>query len=214
MRSHGHAVLPLLFLLAIPACELTAGGDDDEAAGTRGMMRGTEVDEAVNQVRPLYIQTFASGARAATGLPALYTSDAVYSDPDEQTHAGQAAIREAFADGVPAGATLRVSSFGAVGSGDLVVDMGRYTVEIPQPTGRPAQENGRYMIAIQRMDDGSWKVVRHLSAIMQSAATAVPDTASVRIDSLPARDTMTARRDTTPARRDTLPARRDTARMR
>lgn len=208
MRNPGFALLPLLLLLVIPACELSAGGDDDVAEGTRQMMSAAEADAALNQVRPQYIQTFASGARAATGLPALYTPDAVYSDPDEVTHAGHAAIREAFEEGVPAGATLRVRSFGAVGSGDLVVDMGAYTVEIPQAGGAPTQENGRYMIAIQRTDDGSWKVVRHLSALSAPGTPAVPDTAAARTDSLPAsRDTAApTSTDTTRPSRDSVPA--------
>ena len=212
MRSPSFATLPLLALVVFSACELSSGGDDDVAEGTREMMTPEEVDAAVNQVRPQYIQTFSSGARAATGLPALYTPDAVYSDPEEATHSGQAAIREAFADGLPAGATLRVSSFGAVGSGDLVVDMGRFTVELPQPNGQAMEQNGRYMIAIQRLDDGSWKIVRHLSALMGPGATAVPDTAAARPDTMPARDTTSARRDSLPSRADSVPPRGDTAR--
>lgn len=212
MRSPSFATLPLLAIVVFSACELSSGGDDD-MAGTRRMMSPEEVDAAINQVRPQYIQTFASGARAATGLPALYTPDAVYSDPKEQTHAGQAAIRDAFAEGIPAGATLRVSSFGAVGSGDLVVDMGRFTVELPQPSGQPMQQNGRYMLAIQRMDDGSWKVVRHLSALMGPGATAVPDTATVGTDTMPTHDTTTARHDSLPSPADSVPVRRDTARQ-
>ncbi|HUF12356.1 MAG TPA: nuclear transport factor 2 family protein [Longimicrobiales bacterium] len=173
-------------------------------------MSATEVDAAVNQVRPQYIQTFGSGARAATGLPALYTADAVYSDSDGETHAGLAAIREAFADGVPPGASLRVSSFGSVGSGDLVVDMGAYTVDLPQANGAAVQENGRYMTAIQRMDDGTWKVVRHLAALSAPGTPAVPDTAIVRADTVGTRDTARTRDttrtpDTTRIRMDTVP---------
>lgn len=187
--------LSLLFapLVLLAACEISAG-DDEEAEGTRQMMSPADVDAAVAHVRPQYIQTFASGARAATGLPALYTADAVYSDPEGQTYSGQAAIRQAFAEGVPTGSTIRLESFGAVGSGDLVVDMGGYTVETPQADGAPLRQHGRYMVAIQRMDDGTWKIVRHLSSQQGPGAQATADSALVRPDITPPRDT--ARRDT------------------
>lgn len=206
--SPRYPVLPVLFFAVVLACDVSPRGD--EVADTDGMMSAVEVEAAVNQVRPQYIQTFGSGARAATGLPAFYTPDAVYSDPDEETHAGLAAIREAFAEGLPPGATLRVSSFGSVGSGDLVVDMGAYTVELPQANAAPVQENGRYMIAIQRMDDGTWKIVRHLSALSAPGTPAVPDTATVPADTAGTRDTArtpdaSRTPDTTRIRMDTVP---------
>ena len=209
-RSSRFTRLPLLFapIALLAACEISAG-DEEPAEGTRHMMTPTDVDAAIAQVRPQYIQTFATGARAATGLPALYTPDAVYSDPDGETYSGQAAIRRAFEEGVPTGSTIRLESFGAVGSGDLVVDMGGYTVETPQDGGAPLVENGRYMVAIQRMDDGTWKIVRHLSSQQGPGAQATADAARVGPDTAAARDT--ASPDSAPARTpDTTTVRMDT----
>jgi ketosteroid isomerase-like protein len=100
-------------------------------------------------------------------MPALYTPDAVLSDESEMTHAGQAAIARAFAQGTPPGSTIDIRSSGAIGSGDLIVDMGNYTFRMPNPQGGPAVSmNGRYLVVLQRLDDGSWKIARQMTDVV------------------------------------------------
>ena len=64
---------------------------------------------------------------------------------------------------MPPGTSIDIRSIGAIGSGDLVVDMGTYTFSMSDSAGGSAQQmHGRYLIVIQRMDDGSWKIVRQV----------------------------------------------------
>lgn len=181
-----------LFLFAttmlLPACEVSAGDPDDAdaVAGTRAMLPSAEADAAAQAVRDRVIQVFRTGAAAATGMPEVYTPDAVLSDEMEQTYSGQAAIRTAFSQGVPPGSLLDIRSFGAIGSGDLVVDMGTYTFTMPQPGGAPEQMNGRYLVALQRLDDGNWKIVRQITDMVGAGgAMAVPAASSAARDSTP-----------------------------
>ena len=176
-------VLPLL--VAVASCEVSSHGprDDKKVVGTPEMMPAGQADSIARLVRDATTAAFASGAAAATAIPATYAQDAVLSDGMNQTHAGHAAIARVYAQGMPPGASIDIRSSGAIGSGDLVVDMGTYTVRIPNPTGGATEIPGRYLIAIQRMDDDSWKIVRQIEnpigpAPSPSSAPAPADSAA------------------------------------
>jgi ketosteroid isomerase-like protein len=127
------------------------------------MMPAAEADSIARTFGDGVRQVFTTGAAAATGLPAMYTPDAQLFDETETTYTGHDAIARGFSQGMPPGATLDIRSTGAVGSGDLVVDMGSYTFSVPNPQGgAPIQMQGRYMVALQRTEDGSWKIVRQI----------------------------------------------------
>ena len=161
------ALIPVL--LVAGACEVSSEGprDRDDAEGTTAMMPATEADSIASAVRRHVTTILASGAQAATTMPAVYTADAVLSDESEATHAGQAAIARAFAQGIPPGATIDIRSTSVIGSGDLVVDMGTYTFTMPNPQGGAAMPmNGRYLVVLQRMTDGSWKIARQLTDVV------------------------------------------------
>ena len=159
----------LLALVVATGCEVSSHGprDREKVRGTTEMMAAGEADSIAGMVREAVMATFGTGPQAASGMPALYTQDAVLSDVTEQTHSGNAAIARWFAQGMPPGASISIRSTGATGSGDLVVDMGTYTFSAPDPRGGPPMEmRGRYMIAIQQMSDGSWKIVRQIDDAM------------------------------------------------
>ena len=157
--------IPVLLIVAVAGCEVSSEGPDDRAEpeGTRAMMPSAQADSIAREMRDATTAAFATGAGAATGIPALYAPDAVLSDGMNVMHAGHEAIARAYAQGMPAGASIDIRSMGAIGSGDLIVDMGTYTFRMPDPAGGPLLEMpGRYLIAMQRMDDGSWKIVRQV----------------------------------------------------
>lgn len=175
MRHRRPGVLPVLLplLVAVAACEVSSEGprDDDEAAdtaampaGTESMMANDEAESIARGVRQRVTAILQSGTQAATDMPSVYSVDAVLSDESETTWAGNAQIARAFAQGMPPGASIDIRSTGARGSGDLVVDMGTYTVNMPNPQGgSPIAMHGRYLVVLQRMSDGSWKIVRQLT---------------------------------------------------
>ena len=155
----------LLALVVATGCEISSHGprDREKVAGTPEMMPAAQADSIARVMRDATTAAFTTGAAAATEIPALYAPDAVLSDGMNETHAGHAAIARAYAQGMPPGASIDIRSAGAIGSGDLIVDMGTYTFRMPNPAGGAAIEiPGRYLIAMQRMDDGSWKIVRQV----------------------------------------------------
>ena len=160
-------LLSLALVVAVTACEVSSEGPRDRPEGTHAMMPASEVDSIARSVREAAAAALASGPQAATTMPELYTPDAVLSDESEVTHAGHAQIARAFAQGTPPGATIDIRSSGAIGSGDLVVDMGNYRFSMPNPQGGAAiTMNGRYLVVLQRMNDDSWKIVRQLTDVV------------------------------------------------
>ena len=197
-RARAAGALTLVFV-AVTACEVSSEGprdreDADTAVATEGthaMMATDEAESIARGVRQRVTAILQSGAQAASDMPAVYTRDAVLSDESETTYAGNTQIARAFAQGMPPGATIDIRSTGALGSGDLVVDMGNYTVRMPNPQGgAPVSMNGRYLVVLQRMSDGSWKIVRQVTDVVgiggaipggppvDTSAAARPDTAA------------------------------------
>ena len=154
-------VLPLL--VATASCEVSSHGppDREKVESTPEMMPANEVDSIAREVRATFIERFGRGG-ADTTLAAMYAPDAIFSDETGTTHNG-AQIRNAFAS-MPPGTRLELTSFGPVGSGDLNVDIGTYVVSFTTPGGQQIRAPGRYMIALQRMNDDSWRVVRQISS--------------------------------------------------
>lgn len=170
----------LLVLIAGAGCEVSSHGprDREKVAGTRAMMPAAEVDSIARRMRIEFAEWFAAGGEASTMVRAMYAPDAIFSDELGTTHSGRAALEHAFSQMAP-GSQIEIRSFGALGSGDLLVDLGTYEVSFPVPNGERASANGRYMIAYQRMEDGTWKVVRQLTTADAPAdSTAAADSAA------------------------------------
>lgn len=174
-------ILTLLF--AALGCEVSSEGPRDrEAEGTKAMMPASEVDSIARRMRTEFAEWFATGGEPSTMVSSMYAPDAIFSDELGRTHAGRAALGRAFSRMAP-GSSIETRSLGAVGSGDLLVDLGTYEVTFPLANGERATANGRYMLAFQRMDDGSWKVVRQLTTGGAAAGNAgTPDTTRAPAD--------------------------------
>ena len=160
----------LSLLAATAACEVSADGPRDrEAAGTRAMMPASEVDSIARTLRTGFTEWFERGGEPSAMIPAMYATDAILSDEYGRTHSGRAAIEASFQPMAP-GTQIDFRSFGAVGSGDLIVDIGSYELRYTMPDGQRGTATGRYMTAHQRMEDGSWKLVRQLTTSGEPAA--------------------------------------------
>ncbi len=195
LRSRAALLSLSLAAGVLAGCEVSSEGPRDRPDET--MMPAPEADSIARGMAQAVTDAIASGRQAATDLPALYAPDAVLSDESEQSYAGQGAITRAFAQGIPAGASIDIRSESVIGSGDLVVDMGHYTFSMPNPQGGARMDmRGRYLVVLQRMDDGSWKIARQLTDAvgMGGAITGGPPASSDTV----ARDTTAANRTTPP----------------
>ena len=197
------ALLSLCLLAASAACEVSSEGPRDRAQAAGDMLPNEEIDSIARAMRDSVTTIIATGAQAATLMPALYTPDAVFSDESEQTHAGHDAIARAFAQGVPPGSSIDIRSQSVIGSGDLVVDMGSYTFRMPGAQGTPVEMRGRYLVALQRMDDGSWKIVRQLTDAVGMGGAIAPTPPPAAADTATPDSPRAARTPAAPARSET-----------
>ena len=78
----GTRLIPMLLVVVVAACEVSAQRPNERAepAGTRAMMPSSQADSIAGAIRDATTAAFATGAAAATGIPALYAPDAVLSD--------------------------------------------------------------------------------------------------------------------------------------
>lgn len=156
-------VLTIFAAAAAVGCEVSSEGPRDrEAAGTERMMAAAEVDSIARMTRAAFTEWFERGGEPSAMITAMYAPDAILSDEYGRTHSGRAAIEASFEPMAP-GTQMEIRSFGAIGSGDLIVDIGSYELRYTMRDGRRGTATGRYMTTHQRMDDGSWKVVRQLT---------------------------------------------------
>ncbi len=173
LRSSAQALLVLV--VAGTACEVSSEGPRDRPAADAAVMAHDESESIAHGMRQSVTTVLQSGAQAVTGMPALYTPDAVLSDESETTYAGREQIARAFSQGLPPGATIDIRATSRpVGSGDLVVDMGTYRVTMPNPQGGPdIAMNGRYLVVLQRTEDDSWKIVRQITDVVGTGGALV-----------------------------------------
>lgn len=95
---------------------------------------------------------------------ALYTSDAVFIQPDGSRVDGVAAIRKLFGQVTSTfDSTLTFSSKRVERSGDLAYDSGTYTeVLVTRATGKELQVSGSYLTVYWREPHKGWKIVEQM----------------------------------------------------
>ena len=96
----------------------------------------------------------------AAALGALYTADAVLLAPDLPVAQGPAAIQAVFQGYLDAGAeSLELETTAFEDQGDVVVEVGRYTLGLRPPGEDPITDVGKYLVVFARQADGSlrWK---------------------------------------------------------
>ncbi len=95
----------------------------------------------------------------AAGLAAFYTADARMLPPDAPMIVGRSGIEAMAQDMFDMGCqSLDLETVDVIESGDLQVEVGRYTMVIQPPGADPIQDVGKYVAVHQRQSDGTLKL--------------------------------------------------------
>lgn len=88
---------------------------------------------------------------------AIYAPDAVLLPPNQGRQTGTAALEQMIAGLEPLKATFVVTPVTVViaASGDLAVEEGTWTTNIPATNGASFQDNGKYLVAWKKVN-GTW----------------------------------------------------------
>lgn len=158
MRAVGMA----LATVALCACAKSGGTAADSSAAGATAADTTSGVAAVAKVR----QAWADGAhnKDAPGVAAMYTEDAVLVGSDQPLTSGRSAIQAALEKAFPMSHGLQINSENTDVSGDLAYDFGTYAQELSPPGGKTTVVGGAYLVVLKRQSDGSWKIVRHMTA--------------------------------------------------
>jgi ketosteroid isomerase-like protein len=90
---------------------------------------------------------------------ALYSQDAILLPPDAPVAQGSDAIRAVLQGYMDAGAqSLALETTALDDQGDLVVDVGRYTLGMQPPGADPITDVGKYLQVYKRQSDGSFRI--------------------------------------------------------
>ena len=90
---------------------------------------------------------------------ALYAPDAILLPPDAPVAQGSDAIRAVLQGYMDAGAqSLALETTALDDQGDLVVDIGRYTLGLQPPGADPITDVGKYLQVYKRQSDGSFRI--------------------------------------------------------
>ena len=149
----------LVWLLPLIACDTAA-----RQAATGDTAQPVDEGAARAQIEQLRSNWIAAAERddAATIAP-MYVDDAVMVGSGTPPARGRDAIQQALAQGFPLTGNLRVDSRDLTVSGDVAYDYGEFSEQFTPPGGRAQTRTGHYVVILKRQDDGSWKIVRHIS---------------------------------------------------
>ena len=148
------------FVLCACAKSGAPGADSSEAGAAAADT--TNGAASVAKVR----QAWADGAhnKDAALVARMYTDDAVLVGSDQPLASGRSAIQAALEKNFPISHGLQINSENTDVSGDLAYDFGTYAQEVQPPGGKATVVGGAYLVVLKRQSDGSWKIVRHVTA--------------------------------------------------
>ena len=111
-----------------------------------------------------HVEAFEAAANAgdAAALAALHTDDAIRMPPNEPSVIGKEAITAWFQTRFEQFTQkLTLSSEEGEVAGDWAFRRGTYTsAATPKAGGEPIQDDGKYLVIMQKQPDGSWKTFR------------------------------------------------------
>jgi uncharacterized protein (TIGR02246 family) len=147
----------------IAAEDLIAPSTDQPS--TEGLFTGSLQNDlrGVDSCRKEYMSAWL--AADANHLANVYTSDAIVLYPNQPKIVGRAAILRYFKDFFK---QYRQDLFELTSEevkivGTLAFDRGRYTWRaVPRAGGDPIKDNGKYLVILQRQENGSWRVARDM----------------------------------------------------
>ena len=136
--------------------------------------------EAEAAVRGL-IEQWAAAAKAkdAATFASFYADDAILMMEDAPDVRGAAALREAIPGMMSDPAfslTFTADQVVASRSGDLAYETGSYSMSMSGPDGKPAAEQGHYIVVWRKQADGTWKVAADVPVSDAPVGAAAPAT--------------------------------------
>jgi uncharacterized protein (TIGR02246 family) len=156
------AVRMALAAVLLGACAKGGGRAGDSSAAGASAADTANAAAAVAKVR----EAWADGAhnKDAAGVAAMYTDDAVLVGSEQPLTSGRSAIQAALEKQFPISHGLQINSENTDVSGDLAYDFGTYAQEVQPPGGKMTVVGGAYLVVLKRQANGSWKIVRHMTA--------------------------------------------------
>ncbi|MDA2928036.1 SgcJ/EcaC family oxidoreductase [Acidobacteria bacterium AH-259-G07] len=151
MRSHLKIIALVSLGIALAAC-----GPAPQVTETEAIV---EADlDAIDSLRDEFLT--AHNANEASRLAALYTDGAVLMPPNEESVTGKQGVESWYqANFDQFTAELTLSSEEVEVAGDWAFDRGTYTITLtPKDDGEPIEDNGKYIVILQKQPDNSWKI--------------------------------------------------------
>jgi uncharacterized protein (TIGR02246 family) len=147
----------LAALLWCGACAQTAEPQKPAPAGP------TPADTAaLEKLRNDFVAAYNSADVAR--LTGLFTADAVLLLPNQPPVEGQQAIQGYFQGFFSQfNATFAITSQEVRYGGEWAFDRGGYQVKLtPKTGGKEIEDSGKYLVILERQQDGSWKIARDI----------------------------------------------------
>jgi uncharacterized protein (TIGR02246 family) len=146
---------------AFVAFALAAAAACSAPAPAPGPATGDDLTK-INAVRDGFAAAFNAGDAAK--VVDLYTADAVAMPSHHATVTGRDALlaynRDFFNQ---MSAKVTITPVETTVSGNLGYDRGTYTMTVtPKSGGAPMNDQGKYVVVLQKQSDGSWKVTRDI----------------------------------------------------
>lgn len=162
---------PMLFLsmvCVLGACSTekgvssdTGGSMDTGSATASATMNDDAARPQIEALRSAWID--AAGKDDAATVAGLYAEHAILVGPEAPVANGRAEIQASFARSFAVSNVTKVESRDLVVNGGLAYDYGEFTQQVTPPNAKATTVNGHYLVTLRRQDDGSWKIVRHMT---------------------------------------------------
>ncbi len=155
MRSYLGIGALLCFVLG--ACAPGAEEPEQAAEATAGADM-----EAINALRQEYVAAY--NASSVERLIITMTDDVVLMPPNEPGVTGHEAVSSRYAAIFEQfTAELTVSSEELEVLGNRAFDRGTFTITLTSKAGgEPTEDNGKYIVILQKQPYGSWQIARHI----------------------------------------------------
>jgi uncharacterized protein (TIGR02246 family) len=140
-----------------------AAGHATSSALFQGADQSADARREIARTREAYVTAWEKGNAAQ--IAALYTDDALVLYPNQPAVSGRGAIVEYFRGffGDFPTSEFALASVELVTNGQWAFDRGSYRWKgVPRAGGRPEEDNGKYLVILQRQADGTWKVARDM----------------------------------------------------
>lgn len=166
-------VLPMVFAaFACAPAEDTAVTADTAAPGDTAAARADPAAARAEIERLRDNWRSAADRDDAGAVAALYADDAIFVGTETAEVRGRAAIQETFGQQFPMSTISRIDSRDLTVSGDMAYDYGEFTQQVTPPNAPGQTINGHYLVVLRRQNDGSWRIVRHVSTTPAAAPAA------------------------------------------